>query len=99
MEAPIGNEERLLIRQRLIDDLGTQLRQSLPAGAALREELLAVFRTAFGAALARMNLVTREEFDAQTALLVRTREKLETLEASVAELERQNVARAPSDAP
>jgi BMFP domain-containing protein YqiC len=36
-----------------------------------------------------MDLVTREEFDVQSAVLVRTREKLQRLEARVAELERQ----------
>ncbi len=38
-------------------------------------------------ALQRLNLVPREEFDIQAQLLVRTREKLEALEARVAELE------------
>jgi len=37
--------------------------------------------------LARLDLVTREEFDTQTRVLARTREKLEQLEARVAELE------------
>lgn len=37
--------------------------------------------------LKRLNLVTREEFDAQTAVLLRTREKLELLETKLAELE------------
>ncbi|HTT38402.1 MAG TPA: accessory factor UbiK family protein [Burkholderiales bacterium] len=38
--------------------------------------------------LGRLDLVTREEFDIQSAVLHRTREKLEQLEAKVAELER-----------
>ena len=37
--------------------------------------------------MARMDLVTREEFDVQLAVLARTREKLEALEARLAELE------------
>ena len=37
--------------------------------------------------LSKMDLVTREEFDVQTAVLARTREKLESLEARLAELE------------
>jgi ubiquinone biosynthesis accessory factor UbiK len=37
--------------------------------------------------LARLDLVTREEFDTQARVLARTREKLEQLEARVAELE------------
>ena len=41
------------------------------------------------AALSRMNLVTREEFDVQAAVLRRTREKLDRLERQLAELERR----------
>ena len=39
------------------------------------------------AVLDRLDLVTREEFDAQAAVLAKTREKVEALEARVAELE------------
>jgi BMFP domain-containing protein YqiC len=38
---------------------------------------------------AKLDLVTREEFDVQTQVLARTREKLTALEARVAELEAQ----------
>jgi BMFP domain-containing protein YqiC len=38
---------------------------------------------------ARLDLVTREEFDVQREVLLRTREKLEQLEARLAELERE----------
>jgi len=41
------------------------------------------------AGLAKLDLVTREEFDIQTAVLTRTREKLTRLEAEVAKLESQ----------
>ncbi|MYM63851.1 accessory factor UbiK family protein [Pseudomaricurvus sp. HS19] len=47
-------------------------------------------RALLESALRKMNLVTREEFDAQSAVLLRTREKLEALEKLVAELEQQN---------
>ena len=40
--------------------------------------------------LAKMNLVTREEFDVQAALLQRTREKLEKLEKLLDELEKKS---------
>lgn len=40
-------------------------------------------------ALARMDLVTREEFDAQSRVLQHTRERLEALERQLAELEKQ----------
>lgn len=45
------------------------------------------FQSAVESALRKCHLVTREEFDAQQAVLVRTREKVELLEKRVAELE------------
>ncbi|MFT5082609.1 MAG: BMFP domain-containing protein YqiC [Lentisphaeria bacterium] len=44
-------------------------------------------RALIEAGLKKMNLVTREEFDAQQAVLLRTREKLDALEAKLSELE------------
>ncbi len=41
-------------------------------------------------AASRMNLVTREQFDAQTAVLQRTREKLEALETKLAASEKNH---------
>jgi BMFP domain-containing protein YqiC len=45
---------------------------------------------------ARLDLVTREEFDVQSAVLGRTREKLEQLEAKVVELEKYLASRSSS---
>jgi BMFP domain-containing protein YqiC len=50
-------------------------------------------RAALGSLFAKLDLVTREEFDVQREVLARTRAKLQALEARVAELE---AARAPS---
>jgi ubiquinone biosynthesis accessory factor UbiK len=47
--------------------------------------------------LARLDLVTREEFDTQTRVLAKTREKVEQLEARVAELEARFAPPAASD--
>jgi ubiquinone biosynthesis accessory factor UbiK len=44
----------------------------------------------------KLELVTREEFDAQTQVLVRTRQRLEELERRVAELEQKLPVAAPS---
>ena len=61
----------------------------LPADArVLRDEFRTNVRVLLETSLARMDLVTREEFEAQTAMLRRTREKLETLEARLAEMEK-----------
>lgn len=44
------------------------------------------------ASLRKLNLVSREEFDAQVAVLQRTRQKLQTLEDKLAELEAEHKA-------
>lgn len=48
---------------------------------------------------ARLDLVTREEFDVQTELLARTRAQLEALEARVARLEGEEQSPASTDLP
>lgn len=54
-----------------------------------RADLEKHLRAAISAVFARMDLVTREEFDVQAALLSRTRALLDEMEAKVAELERR----------
>lgn len=73
---------------KLIDDLARSLADAVPPAArALQADLEKNFRATLQAAFARLNLVTREEFDVQTKVLSRTRAKLEALEKEVAELE------------
>ena len=73
-----------------LDDLAQRLAGSLPKGLqALQSDINRNLRATVEAALAKLDLVTREEFDVQAAVLARTREKLAALEARVAELERQ----------
>ena len=75
------------------DDLARQLADTVPKNLrALGQDLEKNFRSLLQAGFERMDLVTREEFDLQTAVLERTREKLEKLEARVAELEAQDRA-------
>src|SRR5690606_18971449 len=77
-----------------LDDLARQLAQSLPQNLrALGDDLERNFRALLHTGPERMQLVTREEFDGQSAVLERTREKLEALEARLAELERDLAAR------
>ena len=71
-----------------IDDLARRLSSLVPPGLRdSREELQATFKTALQAGLSKLDLVTREEFDVQRAVLLRTREKLDALELAVAALE------------
>ncbi len=71
-----------------LDDLARRLSDLVPPGLReQRQELQATFKTALQAGLSRLDLVTREEFDVQRAVLLRTREKLEALQQQVAALE------------
>lgn len=79
---------------RGLDDLAQRLTALLPPGAeAASDDLRKTFRATLEAGVARLDLVTREEFDVQRAVLLKTREKLEALERQLAELEAQLAAR------
>jgi BMFP domain-containing protein YqiC len=72
-----------------LDELARQLAESVPQNLrVLGEDLERNFKSLLHAGLERMELVTREEFDVQAAVLQRTREKLETMEARLGELEK-----------
>jgi hypothetical protein len=73
---------------RLIDDLARRLASAVPENvAAVGRDLEQNFKGVLQAQLARLDLVTREEFDVQSAVLKRTREKLTALEQRLARLE------------
>ncbi|RDH81813.1 MAG: hypothetical protein DIZ77_12575 [endosymbiont of Seepiophila jonesi] len=84
-----------MLDPKLIDDLADRLSGSVPGGIQiLQDDLKKNLRATLEAGLAKLDLVTREEFDVQSAVLIRTREKLDRLEAILRELE----AKQPSDA-
>ena len=77
-----------MIDPRKFDDLARRIQASLPPGLdEVREDVTRNLRAVIAAGIARMDLVEREEFDVQSAVLARTREKLEALEIRVRELE------------
>lgn len=79
---------KTLIDARRLDDFVRRITDGLPPDVAvLKGDLERNLRTVVQSALSRMDVVTREEFDVQRAVLARTREKLEQLETRVAELE------------
>ena len=79
-----------MIDPKLIDELSEHLTASLPTGfRTLQADLAKNFRASLEAGLAKLDLVTREEFDVQSAVLARTREKLGRLEQQVKALEAQ----------
>lgn len=89
-----------MIDFRLIDDLARRLGQLLPAGIGDdREALQQSIKSVLQSGLARLDLVTREEFDVQRAVLLRTREKLERLQHTVDALETRHAAGSGQAAP
>lgn len=74
-----------------IENLARKLVDSVPEGLrSVREDLENNFRSVLRASLSKLDLVTREEFEVQEAVLLRTREKLEALEAQLAALEKKD---------
>jgi len=71
-----------------IENLAEKLAAAVPEGLrSVREDLEHNFRTVLRSSLSKLDLVTREEFEVQEAVLARTREKLEALEAKLAQHE------------
>ena len=79
-----------MAQNRFLEDIGTRVSEVLAASPAKDiEKNMRALRMAF---LSRLDLVTREEFDVQSEVLRRTRERLAELEAKVAQLERERAA-------
>ena len=89
-----------MIDLNTIDDLARRLSDLVPPGLReSQEELQQTFKSALQSGLSKLDLVTREEFDVQRAVLLRTRAKLEALQQAVAQLEAQLQAQTPAAAP
>lgn len=79
-----------MIDPKVLDDLARRLAGAMPAGVRdLQQDVEKNIRAAVSGAFAKLNLVTREEFEVQTAVLARTRATIDALEKQVAALEAQ----------
>jgi ubiquinone biosynthesis accessory factor UbiK len=74
-----------MLDSKILDDFSARLAAAFAASPARDAEKN--LKAMLTGALAKLDLVTREEFDVQARVLLRTREKLEALEARVGELE------------
>jgi len=71
-----------------IENLAKKLAESVPEGLrSMRDDLETNFRGVLQSGISKLDLVTREEFEVQEAVLARTREKLERLETKLEEIE------------
>ncbi len=77
-----------------IDKLAKKLAESLPQGLkSARDDVEKNFRAVLQTSLHKLDLVSREEFDVQAAVLARSREKLTLLEQRLADLEAKTPVR------
>lgn len=85
-----------MLNPKLLDEIGSKISEVLaksPAGD-VEKNLRAMLQSVF----TRLDLVTREEFEVQQAVLARSREKLDKLEGKVAALEAAVLPNQPSNA-
>ncbi|XTZ62816.1 ubiquinone biosynthesis accessory factor UbiK [Aeromonas salmonicida subsp. pectinolytica] len=79
-----------MIDPKKLEEIAQQVHNSLPPGIrSMGEEVEKKIRQVLQSQLNKLDLVSREEFDVQTKVLLRTREKLTALEAKLAQLEQQ----------
>jgi len=83
-----GLRYQAAMSDKSIEDLARKLAEAVPDGLrSMGKDLEENFRSVLRNGLGKLDLVTREEFEVQEAVLARTREKLEALEARLKELE------------
>ena len=79
-----------MLDPKKLEDIAKQIQNSLPSGIKnMGEEAEKRIRAVLQAQLGKLDMVTREEFDVQTKVLLRTREKLNEMEAKLTLLEQK----------
>ncbi len=79
-----------MLKQPFIDEVSAKVREILANTPA--RDIETNMRAMLAAMFARLDLVTRHEFDVQTELLARTREKLVALETRLTELDKKGTS-------
>ncbi len=79
------------MNQSQIEQFAQQLLKAMPKDVmVMKTDLEQHLKSALSATFSKMDLVSREEFDVQSRLLSRTRQRLEEIQKRVDELENQN---------
>lgn len=74
-----------MLNSKVLDDLGNRVKEIIEKSPA--KDVEKNLKAMLASAVSRLDLVTREEFEVQTQVLLRTREKLTELEARLAAIE------------
>ena len=85
----LGLRYQIVMNDDSVESIASKLAEAVPEGLrSMREDLENNFRAVLRSSLSKLDLVTREEFEVQEAVLAKTRDKLEALEARLKELEK-----------
>ncbi len=77
-----------MIDARTVEEFARRISEALPQGAqVIQQDIEKNVRAVVSSGFEKLDLVSREEFEVQAAVLARTREKLDALEMQVAALE------------
>ena len=80
-----------MLDPKKLEEIARQITNAVPPGMkTMAEGAEAKVKQVLQSQISRLDFVSREEFDIQTQVLMRTREKLEALEARLVDLEKQN---------
>ncbi len=83
-------KDGVVVDKQFIDDLANRLANAVPPGMrSLQDDLKRNFSGLLQSGFAKLDLVTREEFDVQARVLERTRQKLTALEQELQSLQQQ----------
>lgn len=83
---PTAQEPKIMTDRSNLDDFIQQLQKLFATAGDSSNLIKPKAQALISSFLAKQNIVTREEFDAQSAVLLRTREKLDQLEAQLSQL-------------
>lgn len=79
-----------MLNPKKLEEIAKQVSDSLPSGVKnLAQDVENKVKQSVQSKLAQMDFVSREEFDVQTKVLAKTREKLIAMEEKLIELEKQ----------
>ncbi|HIP76791.1 MAG TPA: accessory factor UbiK family protein [Psychromonas hadalis] len=78
-----------MFNPKKLEDIAKQVSESMPEGVkSFGEEIERKVKQVLQSKLSQLDMVSREEFDVQTQVLLRTREKIASLETKLAEIEK-----------
>jgi len=86
-----------MINNELLKELSARISALLPMASEAKEDVEKSIQDLLSSTFSRLNLVTREEFDAQLKVLARAQNTIAGLEEKIARLEKARIVTHPTD--